>query len=279
MDSSNSLFTVQQMNTVLLLLILMGLAALLLVVFYLLDRVNSLHQQAASTTHIARTDDSFGGLSGKNLWDAMIGIPMPGWDKDKLEPLRLRYEAVLQKHAELLFEDGQLDGREGFSMPVSCERTVPTLRGEIRSWIPHDYASAIYRCGHNRASLPPEEHGDIRRTLDQTGMMLFAAVGLPPHGLSLLLMPQLQPPAPPEEPQADAQAAAPEAPPGIPALGAPEQTEPNLTLTLPQGEPEAASTAMTPAPDGADVSASQIAAATAESPQTAAPPQAPPTNS
>jgi len=261
------------MNTVLLLLILMGLVALLLVVFYLLDRVNSLHQQTTSGTNNANPDDRFGGLSGKTLWDAMIGAPVPGWDKDKLAPLRLRYEAILQKHVELLFEDGELDAREGFSMPVSCERSIPTLRGEIHSWIPHEYASAIYRCGHNRASLPPEQHDDIRSTLDQTGMMLFAAVGLPPHGLSVLLMPRLQPAASPETPEGDAQAVLQEATSEALALGSPDQTE--HTLMLPQGEQQAARPNMPVAPDGAGA-APAASAATTEKDKTAAPVQAGP---
>ena len=121
----------QQMNTILLLLIFTGLVGLLLVVFFMLDRLNELHKHAdlQKTPHVP--DDTFGGLTGKTLWDAMIGIPLSGWDAKKLEPLKPRYEAVLQKHLELLFEDGKLDAREGFAMPVRCDRVVPTLRGEI----------------------------------------------------------------------------------------------------------------------------------------------------
>ncbi len=190
------------MNTILLLLIFAGLVGLLLVVFYMLDRVNELHKHSGVTmnghTRI-KLDQSFGGLSGKDLWDAMTGIPMPGWNAEKLEPLKLRYEAVLQKHIELLFEDGQLDGREGFSMPVRCDRVIATLRGEIDSWMPHEYASAFYRSGHDRATKPEEEQASIRERINQTGNALFAATGLPPHSLANLLMPLAQAATQPEE--------------------------------------------------------------------------------
>lgn len=180
------------MNTILLLLIFAGLVGLLLVVFYMLDRVNELHKHNGVTMN-GRTpiklDETFGGLSGKNLWDAMTGIPMPGWSVGQIEALKLRYEAVLQKHIELLFEDGQLDGREGFSMPVRCDRIIATLRGEIESWMPHEYATVFYRSGHDRATKPEEEQPAIRDRINQTGNALFAATGLPPHLLANLLMP------------------------------------------------------------------------------------------
>lgn len=190
------------MNTILLLLIFAGLVGLLLVVFYMLDRVNELHKQSGVTMNghtPIKLDQSFGGLSGKNLWDAMTGIPTPGWSVGQIEALKLRYEAVLQKHIELLFEDGQLDGREGFSMPVRCDRVIVTLRGEIESWIPHEYATVFYRSGHDRSTKPEEEHAAIRERIEQTGVALFAATGLPPHSLANLLMPLTKPPASPEE--------------------------------------------------------------------------------
>ena len=179
----------QQMNTILLLLIFTGLVGMLLVIFFMLDRVNELHKHADLQKIEIKPDESFGGLSGKNLWDAMIGIPMRGLDQKKLVPLKQRYELVLQKHLELLFEDGKLDAREGFSMPVKCDRLVPTLRGEIESWIPHEFASGIYRAGHAMVSTPDVEHDMIRHQVDMIGDAIFSATGVPQHPLSKILIP------------------------------------------------------------------------------------------
>jgi hypothetical protein len=184
----------QQMNTILLLLIFTGLVGLLLVVFFMLDRLNELHKHADLQKTPHQPDDTFGGLSGKTLWDAMIGIPMSGWDAKKLEPLKPRYEAVLQKHLELLFEDGKLDAREGFAMPVRCDRVVPTLRGEIESWMPHEYASGIYRAAQDLINLPPEEHEAVLSRIDDIGEALYSATNLPPrHLLSKVLVPASRP--------------------------------------------------------------------------------------
>ncbi len=182
------------MNTILLLLIFTGLVGLLLVVFFMLDRLNELHKHADLQKTPYKPDDSFGGLSGKDLWDAMIGVPMPGWDAQKLEPLRPRYEALLQKHLELLFEDGKLDAREGFAMPVRCDRKVTTLRGEIDSWMPHEYASGIYRAAQDLINLPPEEHAAVIDRIDYIGDALYSATNLPPrHPLSKVLVPASRP--------------------------------------------------------------------------------------
>lgn len=184
----------QQMNTILLLLIFTGLVGLLLVVFFMLDRLNELHKHADLQKTPQKPDDSFGGLTGKTLWDAMIGIPLPGWDAKQIEPLKPRYEALLQKHLELLFEDGKLDAREGFAMPVRCDRMVTTLRGEIESWMPHEYASGIYRAAQDLINLPPEEHEAVLARIDDIGEALYSATNLPPrHPLSRVLVPASRP--------------------------------------------------------------------------------------
>jgi hypothetical protein len=185
-----------QMNTILLLLIFTGLVGTLLVVFFMLDRVNELHKHADIKKGHIDPKALFGGLSGKNLWDALIGVPMPGWDQKKIALIRPRYEIVLQKHLELLFEDGKLDAREGYAMPIRCERMVPTLRGDIESWIPHEFASGIYRAGFAIANTPEDGHETIRVQIDMIGDALFAATGLPSNPLSATLLPHLDRPEP-----------------------------------------------------------------------------------
>jgi hypothetical protein len=195
-----------QMNTILLLLIFTGLVGMLLVVFFMLDRVNDIHKHSdiPQRGHIDPAA-MFGGLTGKNLWDALIGVPMPGWDQKRIATIRPRYDLVLQKHLELLFEDGKLDGREGFASPVRCDRMVPTLRGEVESWIPHEFASGIYRAGYAIATTAEEDREPIRQQIDMLGDALFSAVGLPPNPLSAILMPNLDRPKPSEEDEAGEQ--------------------------------------------------------------------------
>ena len=182
-----------QLNTILLLLMFTGLVGVLLVVFFMLDRVNDLHKATNFGKGQVKKDQTFGGLTGKNLWDAMIGIPSPGWSQKKLAELRPRYELVLQKHMELLFEDGKFDGKEGFSAPVRSDRMVTTLRGEVESWIPHEFASGLYNAGFQLVATPDVEEEVIREQVDMLGEAIYIAAGLPPQPLSKLLMPPPRP--------------------------------------------------------------------------------------
>ena len=193
----------QQMNTILLLLVFIGLVGVMLVAFFTMEKVNDIATGKLPSKPRFNAADTFGGLSGKDLWDAMIGVPIRGITPKEIQPLKPRYEVVLQKHLEILFEEGQHDGREGFPMPVRCERVVPTLRGEIESWIPHDYASGVYKVGYSLVTEPDEDHDKLREKLDEIGDELFYAAGLPPIPLSKLLMPfreeEEMPPEMPEE--------------------------------------------------------------------------------
>ncbi len=182
-----------QLNTILLLLMFTGLVGVLLVVFFMLDRVNDLHKATNFSKGQIKKDQTFGGLTGKNLWDAMIGVPSPGWSQKKLAELRPRYELVLQKHMELLFEDGKFDGKEGFSAPVRSDRMVTTLRGEVESWIPHEFASGLYNAGFQLVATPDVEEDVIRDQVDMLGEAIYSAAGLPPQPLSKLLMPPPRP--------------------------------------------------------------------------------------
>ncbi len=244
----------QQMNTILLLLIFTGLVAMLLVVFFMLDRLNDLHRKAGLPAGVQDAAEAFGGLSGKPLWDAMIGVPLPGWDAARIAVLRPRYELVLQKHLEMLFEDGRLDGREGFSMPVKCDRRVPTLRGEVESWMPHEFASGIYRSGHALATAGEDGHEAIRRQVDAIGSAIFSSTGLPPHRLSALLMPQAGDPAPEDSSAGDAEPATPAAVSAAAAAGAAAYAAASAGESGEDGDlPEATAPAALPAPFEAEV--------------------------
>ncbi len=192
----------QQINTILLLLILIGIVGALLVMFFTLEKVDDIQTGKSAQKPRFNPADTFGGLSGRELWDAMIGVPMRGINPKDIIPLKPRYEVVLQKHLEILFEEGQHDGREGFLMPVRCERIVPTLRGDIESWIPHEFAVGIYKVGYSLITEPDEDPDTLREQLDEIGDEIFSATGLPPHPLSKLLMPfKEEEEFPPEEPE------------------------------------------------------------------------------
>ena len=192
----------QQINTILLLLILIGLVGALLVMFFTLEKVDDIQTGKSAQKPRFNPADTFGGLSGRELWDAMLGVPLRGITAKEILPLKPRYEVVLQKHLEILFEEGQHDGREGFLMPVRCERIVPTLRGDIESWIPHEFAVGIYKVGYSLITEPDEDPDTLRKQLDEIGDEIFSATGLPPHPLSKLLMPfKEEEEFPPEEPE------------------------------------------------------------------------------
>ena len=192
----------QQINTILLLLILIGIVGALLVMFFTLEKVDDIQTGKSAQKPRFNPADTFGGLSGRELWDAMLGVPMRGINPKEIIPLKPRYEVVLQKHLEILFEEGQHDGREGFLMPVRCERIVPTLRGDIESWIPHEFAVGIYKVGYSLITEPDEDPDTLRKQLDEIGDEIFSATGLPPHPLSKLLMPfKEEEEFPPEEPE------------------------------------------------------------------------------
>ena len=128
-------------------------------------------------------------------------------------------------------------------MPVRCDRKVPTLRGDIDSWIPHEFASGVYRAGYALTTAPEGDTELVQRQLDMIGQAIFSATGLPPHPLSSILMPQLERLTSASEEDAPAtDEAAPEpetdndnAPPALPAPDAPA-TPDTLAIDVPPAQ-------------------------------------------
>lgn len=159
--------------------------ALLVVVIYLNDRVNELERRTGSglptggSAAGAGDDNTWRGLTGKRLWDAMSGKKgiTPLADAD-LVALRVTYESVLSQHIENLFRSGQSDARRGSAVQPTAVKTLASPRGTVQSWIPLNHANALYRAGIDSTKADIYEIERARMTLDDTAQVLYAQTGL-----------------------------------------------------------------------------------------------------
>ncbi len=172
------------MATLLLFVLLFFSAALLVMVIYTIDRLNSVEKITSLLNTVVAPSPSvsgveapsmFEGLTGMVLWEAMSGKPVEGWDKESLEEMKPRYRIVLQKHIEAIFDEGLLDGhQETFKHLPANGMVVSMLRGTIESWIPQNYASAIYQVGIEWSRNEIEEAERLRERLDLVVDELFS---------------------------------------------------------------------------------------------------------
>ena len=187
-----------------------GVLLLVILVLYLVDKINIIYQrQSQDATEPAYSDGLFGELVGKALWDAMSGIPLPGFDPKLVQDLKPHYEPVLRQHIEQTFLQGVTDQREGRAgVPVN-NRMIPTPRGSVESWMPLHHLSSLYQCGVDHAQNKPAERLRIQQTLDQVCVMLYARAGLDlKDPFSRILMEPIDPGAPVSEGSVDAAQAA-----------------------------------------------------------------------
>lgn len=168
------------MEPLILAFIAIGLLVVLVFIIYLIDRVNSIEKetrQFAQALHEQKEPASsgpFAGLSSKKLWDAMTGRIPDGMDPGLLVEVRERYEVVLQKHIELLYQEGVLDGKRGMSGEPKNTKIITTLRGPVESWLPTAQVNTIYKCGLDCSQLPPDQWDPVRQALDEAGQTLYA---------------------------------------------------------------------------------------------------------
>ena len=182
-----------------------GVLLLVILVLYLVDKINIIYQrQSQDATEPAYSDGLFGELVGKALWDAMSGIPLPGFDPKLVQDLKPHYEPVLRQHIEHTFLQGVTDQREGRAgVPVN-NRMIPTPRGSVESWMPLHHLSSLYQCGVDHAQNKPAERLRVQQTLDQVCVMLYARAGLElKDPFSRILMEPIDPGAPEEAVAAD----------------------------------------------------------------------------
>lgn len=195
--------------------IAIGLLVVLVFIIYLVDRVNAIEKetrQVAQSLNDKKEPPSLGpfaGLSSKKLWDAMTGRVPEGMDPSVLVEVRERYELVLQKHIEAVFQEGVKDGQRGLTGEPKNTKLIATLRGPVESWLPSAQVNTLYKCGIDSTQSPPEQWDAVRSALDEAGQLLY----------SKTLIDQVQPlsmtlwPLPAAEPIAQALAPTPSLPP------------------------------------------------------------------
>ncbi len=166
------------METTLLLIILIALALILVLLVYVVDRLMALEKMTLNlpsfgTEQEAPADNGdkhFGTLTGQQLWDGMNGKPVEGWTADTFHALRPRYEVVLGKHIEQLFQAG----KSGKLLPPS-PATIETLRGSVASFIPANHAQTLHGLGARSNS---EAAAELADALDDVTEILYGRTGL-----------------------------------------------------------------------------------------------------
>lgn len=155
-----------------------GVLLLVVLSLYLIDKVNVIYRKQAGPDLPKTYDDGlFADLTGKSLWDAMNGIPVPGYSADLVSKLRPHYEPVIRQHIEHVFVQGQQDGAKNFQSVPKNVGVFPTPRGSLESWLPMHHVASLYQVGFDHAQHP-EHWLTNQQTLDQVVAMLYARTGL-----------------------------------------------------------------------------------------------------
>lgn len=166
-------------------LIGIGLLIVLVFIIYLVDRVNGIEKETrrvAQSLNDAKEPPSLGpfaGLSSKKLWDAMTGRVPEGLDPSLLVEVRERYESVLFKHIEAIFQEGVKDGQRGLTGEPKNTKLLTTLRGPVESWLPSAQVNTLYKCGVDSTQLPADQLDAVRAAIDDVGQTLYGKALLP----------------------------------------------------------------------------------------------------
>jgi hypothetical protein len=178
--------------------IAIGLLVVLVFIIYLVDRVNAIEKetrqfaQSLQDTKEPPSLGPFAGLSSKKLWDAMTGRVPEGMDPSVLVEVRERYEMVLHKHIESIYQEAVKDGQRGLTGEPKNTKLITTLRGPVESWLPSAQVNTLYKCGVDSTQLPADQLDAVRAALDEVGQTLYSKALLnlaQPLSMSLLPRP------------------------------------------------------------------------------------------
>jgi hypothetical protein len=167
--------------------IAIGLLLILLLIVYLVDRVNTIEKETrrmalsmnpGSSGESKSAKAPFAGLSGRRLWEAMIGKGVDNLSDDVLAELRERYDLVLHKHLEAIYKDGWRDGERGTPTEPANFRQISTATGQVESWLPMPQVKTIHQCGLEASQRPPELWDSLRADMDEAANILYTKAQL-----------------------------------------------------------------------------------------------------
>jgi len=173
------------LNILALALIAFCLLVVVVLLIYLVGRLNQVEQQTRDAVTQMQTQPKpvvvgpFGGLSGKKLWDIMIGKPLPDVSPEQIEVARENYPSVLHRHIVQTFEEGMSDGKNGITGNPKNPRPVQTLRGKVDSWLPGSQLQTIYQCAQDVANGKSPDDPVIQQALEIACMELHDRCSVP----------------------------------------------------------------------------------------------------
>ena len=109
----------------------------------------------------------------------MTGRVPEGLDPSLLVEVRERYESVLFKHIEAIFQEGIQDGQRGLTGEPKNTKLLTTLRGPVESWLPSAQVNTLYKCGVDSTQLPADQLDAVRAAIDDVGQTLYGKALLP----------------------------------------------------------------------------------------------------
>ena len=137
--------------------------SLAVLVAYLISKVNELESKTSSLlqsnqTHKRPSNDIFGGLQGKPLWDAWQVAVSTSVDEFGLDRDRDRLIMLLELHVRELVRAGKAIGLAPSAENFPGDTVVlRTLRGDFESYLPSSFTESFFSCGKKISSASSDE--------------------------------------------------------------------------------------------------------------------------
>ena len=172
------------LDSVLILVILVMCICLTALVIFAISKVNELELKTSNLlksdeTHNRANNDIFGGLQGKQLWDAWQVAVSTSVDELGLDRDRDRLMMLLELHARELVAAGKASNRALSSDTPDDTIILKTLRGDFKSYLPTSFTEGFLACGKKIGSASSDEEriqaiSELDKISQRLGAMVLA---------------------------------------------------------------------------------------------------------